>query len=246
MDPHLAGSQHSANRQDVHLILLKGFELQGETRPIDLPMTAKRLLAFLALGNRPLARNYVAEALWLDKPGLRPSANLRSTLWRIRREGRGLIRGTNDDLRLSSHVTVDFNKYLNLAYQLLGMSNEDPPSANDRELISGFSAELLPGWYDEWLTFERERWNSIRVQALETMAKHLAAKGRFAPAGEAAIAASLVEPLRESAHQLLIRIHLAQGNRGLAIAQYRRYRSILRTELNLEPSAELDKMVRKL
>jgi DNA-binding SARP family transcriptional activator len=46
------------------------------------------------------------------------------------------------------------------------------------------------------------------------------------------------EPLRESTHQALIKLHLAQGNRAQAIHQYDLLRGLLRERLGLEPSSE--------
>jgi DNA-binding SARP family transcriptional activator len=51
------------------------------------------------------------------------------------------------------------------------------------------------------------------------------------------------EPLRESAHRILIRIHLAEGNSAEALAQYHRFRALLHDELGLEPSAEMRALV---
>ena len=50
------------------------------------------------------------------------------------------------------------------------------------------------------------------------------------------LAATSTEPLRESAHRLLVRVHLKQGNVAEAIRQYRLYAELLREELNGRPS----------
>ena len=45
--------------------------------------------------------------------------------------------------------------------------------------------------------------------------------------------------MRESAHRLLIQVHLAEGNRAEAGRQYEIYRNLLATELGIEPSASI-------
>ena len=63
---------------------------------------------------------------------------------------------------------------------------------------------------------------------------------------EAAQAAVKLEPLRESAHRLLIGVHLTQGNQSEAVRHYRLYRRLLRRELALDPSAQMDELVSTL
>ena len=71
----------------VRLNLLRGFELWCDGERVTLPMSAQRVLAFLALHDRPVLRLYVAGSLWLDASEERSYANLRSALWRLRRPG---------------------------------------------------------------------------------------------------------------------------------------------------------------
>jgi len=52
-----------------------------------------------------------------------------------------------------------------------------------------------------------------------------------------------VEPLRESAHASLIRVHLAEGNQSEALRVYERYRSMLQSLLGLEPTPLITSLV---
>jgi DNA-binding SARP family transcriptional activator len=56
---------------------------------------------------------------------------------------------------------------------------------------------------------------------------------------EAVHVAVLAEPLRESGQRALIEAHQAAGNWAAARRQYDAFRSILRREIGVEPSAEL-------
>src|SRR5439155_12515211 len=106
-----------------------------------------------------------------------------------------------------------------------------------RELLLG--QDLLPDWYDDWVTVERERFRALRIHALPRLGALLLEAERFGEAWEAALASTRVEPLRESGHRLLVRIHLAEGNYGDALAHYLRFRRLLRDELGLEPSVKM-------
>ena len=70
------------------------------------------------------------------------------------------------------------------------------------------------------LIIERERFHQLRLRALECICEALTAKGDYAGALEAALAAIAAEPLRESAHRALIGVHLAEGNRAEAVRQF--------------------------
>ena len=62
----------------------------------------------------------------------------------------------------------------------------------------------------------------------------------------AAIAAIHADPLRESAARVLIRSHVAAGNRSEALRQFRSFRARLVREIGLEPSPQLLQLVRAL
>jgi DNA-binding SARP family transcriptional activator len=109
--------------------------------------------------------------------------------------------------------------------------------------VAALSADLLPHWYDDWVLMEGEQWRQLRLHALEALAGRLTAAGRWGEAIDAASAAVRAEPLRESAHTALIQLHLAEGNQSEAVREFTRYRALLRTELGLEPTLPLRRLV---
>jgi DNA-binding SARP family transcriptional activator len=112
--------------------------------------------------------------------------------------------------------------------------------------VAALSIDLLPEWFDEWLLLERDRWNQVRVHALEAQAERLLGLGNYSQAVEAALAAVSVEPLRESAHRLLIRVHAAEGNWSEALSQYQRYRGLVHRELRITPTDLMEKLMTML
>ena len=46
------------------------------------------------------------------------------------------------------------------------------------------------------------------------------------------------EPFRETTHALIVRSHLAEGNRTEAVAHAREYDALVRSELGLEPDID--------
>jgi DNA-binding SARP family transcriptional activator len=206
-------------------------------------MSVQRLLAFVALHDHPLLRVFVAGSLWTDSSDERAAASLRSSLWRLHRRGFLLIYASATHLRLAAEVDVDIRRGFELAHRLLDGTTDVETIAADDVPLDG---ELLPEWYDDWVLFERERYRQVGLHALEALADRLIAAGRLGAALEAALAAVRGEPLRESAHRVLIRVHLAQGNSGEALRQYEFCRRLLQERLGLEPSPRLDELVRPL
>lgn len=222
------------------LSLLHAFELRCDGRLVNLPRSAQRLLAFVALHEHPLQRVYVAGTLWIDATDDRAGASLRSSLWRLNRPGHLVVEATSTHLRLAPDVDVDLRRALAVAHRLLDGSADAADLDAGEEVLCG---ELLPDWYDEWLLFERERFRQVSLHALEAVAERLVHAGEVARALEAALSAVRSEPLRESAHRVLIRVHLAEGNRIEALRQYELCRRLLRDRLGVEPSSQLDELL---
>jgi len=224
----------------AHVALLEGFELRLGDEIIDLPLGAQRLIAFLALHDRPLQRSFVANSLWLDSNEERASANLRSALWRLNRNSRPVVDVRGTQLGLRSDVTVDLRTATGRARQLL---IEPALSDFDEPFEIATMGDVLPDWYEDWIIVERERFRQLRLHALESLCEQLSSVGRHAQAIEAALGAVAGEPLRESAHRALINAYLAEGNAGEAIRQYRLCERLLRDELGIEPSPQIRQLV---
>jgi DNA-binding SARP family transcriptional activator len=212
---------------------MSGFELTCAGTRVTLPVSAQRLVAFLALRGRPLPRIQAAGSLWPDRPELRSSACLRSALWRARLPGLELVAQGAGQLALSSDVAVDTRRLAKMAGELAG-GRADFTRDEVEELIG--SGELLPGWYDDWILIERERIRQLRLHSLELLCDRLASGGRFAEAVQAGLAAVETDPLRDSAHEALIRAFLMEGNRWEAQRQFDAYADVIKVELGLEPS----------
>ena len=139
------------------------------------------------------------------------------------------------ELSLAEGVTVDIHHAKALARRLLDPAVPPGPGDLAASAVMALSAGLLPDWYDDWVLVEAEDWRQLRLHALEALAGHLTAAGRWGEAG-AACAAVRGEPLRETSHAALIRVFLAEGNVSEAVREFASYRTLLRNELGLEPT----------
>lgn len=218
--------------------LLDGFRLRHRGHTLRLQPGAQRLLAFLALHDRPLHRLYVAGRLWTDSEQDHANASLRTTLWRLRRPDCVLVDATPSEMALADDVVVDIREAIERAHRVLDNRGEPPDLAG---LIG--AGDLLPDLYDDWVILERERFRQLRLHALERLCEDLTAAGSYAAAAEAGFAAIASEPLRESAHRALISNHIAEGNLSEAFRQYRVYCDLARDQLGMAPSPGMRAMM---
>jgi DNA-binding SARP family transcriptional activator len=225
------------------LELLNAFALSDDGVEVRLSLPAQRLLAFLALHEHAATREYVAGTLWLDSTQEHAAGSLRSALCTLRQAKPELVEASNGRVRLAPSVIVDVRECASWARRVL-----DPNTELD-ELVArelALQGDILPDWYDDWVAVERERFRELRIHALEALCARLTSAQRFGEAMDAALAAVQREPLRESARRAVIGVHLAEGNRAEALAEYRRFRVRLNHDLGLTPSARMQDLLSQI
>ena len=234
--PSLGVAGATARRRDaLRLSLLGGFELEVGSRAVRLPHHVQRLLAFLALESRPMHRAYVAGRLWIDHSQEHAHGCLRTTLWRLGRLSCPAVDATSTHLSLATAVHVDARELVACVERVLrGVAT---PPGEDLDLLV-HAADLLPDWYDDWVSHKRERLRQLRLVALEAVGESRIVDERYADATVAALAAIAGDPLRESSYRLLIRSYIKDGNVAEALRQFGLIRTRLR-RLGLEPSPQL-------
>jgi len=225
------------------LTLMGEFELVISGRQLRIPHSAERVLTYLALAERPVARTRLAGVLWEDGSEQSAAKSLRTALWRIRHAGANLVLSRDDRLRLYPDIAVDVADLTRVAKRLI---HQPDPEAIARLPLLVECVELLPDWDDEWVVADRERYRLLRLEALERAASALLERGHPGDALITALAGVQAEPLREIARRLVMQVQIAQGNVAEAVHTYREYRSLLRQELGLEPSPLMDQLIQPL
>lgn len=242
----------AASEPGVTLSLLGGFDLTADGSTVPLQPGARRVVAYTALQHRPVPRSVVAGTLWPDTTDGRAAASLRSALWRLGGADGPLVCTDRGALSLAPAVAVDVSRLAARAETLLtdGEDTNGTAGPADAPAAAGgvtdttmFEAELLPGWCDEWVIAERERLRILQLAALERIGRRLIEQRRPTRALEVCLRLTLAEPLRETAHRLIIRAHLSQGNRAEAIRHYQRFRDLLWRELRVRPSPQMERLV---
>ncbi len=220
------------------LNLLGGWRLSRDGQPVRVGIRQQRLIGALALlGPRP--RSAVAGLLWPDSSEPQATASLRVALWHVSHEHPGLLAVAENPLALSSAVAVDVDS---LQQSIVAVPDHVPVRALLEQLRT---AELLPGWYEDWVIDEQERMRHLRLIALDALARGLLDAGDPA-AQEAALIALTLEPLRTTSNVLLIRAQLAAGNYNAAVRAFDLFRLRSLDAFGTEPSIRFSELVRKV
>jgi SARP family transcriptional regulator, regulator of embCAB operon len=223
----------------LRLSLLGHFSLRADGLERSLTEGSRRLLALLALTGQRIRRPMVAGTLWPEASDVRAGACLRSAVARLGHTHADVLWANATELSLSAAVRVDLREAEAEARRLLAC--RQPLCDADRcgESVEQLSLEILPGWYDEWVLMKAEVWRQLRLHALEALSMRLTAAACHAEAIHAALAAVATDPLRESARSVLIRAHIAEGNRSEAHREFERYRDLMHSSLGMEPTTRL-------
>ncbi len=212
------------------------------------------MLAYLALyGNRPHPREELIALFWPDADTEQGRTSLRTALASLRRqlepsgvEAGAVLLADRQSVRLRPEAfTTDVAEF----EKLIAQSRSGEPSAQIeclRRAAALYRGDLLPGYYDEWAAQERERLSEARFDALRRLSEALEARGEYAPAVEFARRVVQANPLDEAAHATLIRLYIAQQKPSAAQRQYQELERILREELDVAPSPDVQALLQSL
>ena len=228
-------------RSRTVLCMIGGPYVVRDGRRLDVPEGCKRLVVFVALHGGRVDRRQAAGALWPNGDDERAMGNLRSALWRLRRARIDVLTADMAALALCDEIDVDVTRLFDWAGRLIDGTIQ--PSDLRVSPISLEAVDLLPGWYDDWVIFERERLRQRLLHGLEALSRQLRLLRRWSEAVEAAMTAVNMEPLRESAQYVLAEAHVAEGNLVEARRCFSAYRALLLAELGIEPSQDLISLV---
>ena len=241
----MAGGVYARFAEEIgacsRLRLLGTFGLIVDGIPVETPSAGQRLFALLAVLGRRAHRTRVACELWPDQDQARALSNLRSAIWRMPSSARTTICRAGASLALLDSLAVDLDEAAEATRHMHLPTMDAEATPVDRALLMD---DLLPGFDEQWLVVPREQHRQRRLHALETLALDDLEGGRPLDAVDTALAAVAAEPLRESAQLILVRAHLAAGNRAAARDQFHRFRDLLAIELHVEPSATMTELAK--
>ncbi len=231
-------------RARLSLRLLGGFEgrlVSG--RPLDLPQRkSQALLAYLAIGpSDAQPRDSLTATFWADVPREQGRNSLRQTLFLIRHAlapaSADLIRADGDAVVVDRRsMDVDVVTFERLARARAQEALEQAAGLYAGDLLAGLRIDAPS--FEDWLAPRREQLHALALRVLRDLLTRQLARRAVQPALGTAARLLTLDPLQETVHHAVMRLHAEQGNTAAALRQYETYRVTLRRELGREPGAE--------
>jgi len=228
----------------LNLQLFGGFEARtADGAALSFPTKKTRaLLAYLAAHpGKSHSRSDLASLLWGDSGDEQARASLRQTLSYLRKAltptGQEHLIVHDDQVSIDpATIQVDVAKLGNLATQGIPEALERAGDLYRGDFLKGL--DLREEEFNDWLGAERARLRGLVTVALGTLLAHHEARDQMAEGIRAATRLLEIDPLQEQAHRALMRLHLRQGERALALKQYEICRETLLREVDSEPDEE--------
>jgi DNA-binding SARP family transcriptional activator len=228
--------------------LLGDFCVRQDEAPVT-DLNAPRLqslLAYLMLHrDAPQSRAHLAFLFWPDTTESQARTNLRYLLHHLRRA----LPNADSYLDVSVQTlqwrpdapfaldVADFTTALADADQAPQMSDAAELREALERAVALYKGDLLPSCYDDWIIPQREELRQAYLSALERLVSMLEERRDYQAAIRNAQRLLRYDPLHEATYRRLIRLHALNGDRAGALRVYHTCTTVLRRELDVEPSA---------
>ncbi len=206
---------------------------------------SRQLLAYLAAPvGQAYSREHLAGLLWADRQEEQARSSLRTALSGIR----GAL-GENALLIQQDQVSLRHG-CLNTDISRLKSLSDRPDDAG--ELPGFYRGEFLSGYdhdselFTGWLRIMRRDSAAMALDILDKCTDRAVAAGDNVKAIALMRDSFSLEPLREQIHRKIMRLYVANGERALALAQYRTCKEVLLHELGVAPAPETQALAKDI
>ena len=218
------------------------------------------LLAYLLLQrHRTHSRDGLACLFFFFLNENRARGCLNTTLWRLRTvlEPDGITQGTyllrdhsgnigfNRESRYWLDIAIfedEMNRILRIPDQLI----EEEQIKRLESVMQLYKGDLLEGFYEDWILREREKFRTLYLNSLAYLMHYDKIHGGYEKALVYGHQILEIDPLREEIHREIIRLHLENRQRALAVRQYKTCCEVLQTELDIQPMEETQALYQQI
>ena len=220
----------------LELRFIGRFEICCDGEPVVVSSRiAQSLLAYLILtGGTQHRREKLAGMFWPNATEGKARAYLRHELWRIRK---ALSKKSKVDYLIADDINISFNASSDYCSDTATLQHLSE-SASIEELMNALSVypgEFLPGFYEEWITQEREHFLTICDQRMSRLLELLENEKRWYEILDWSERWMSFDNTIESAYRYLMVAYDALGDRAKVTSTYQRCVQALH-DLGLAPS----------
>ena len=219
----------------------------GQLKGIEASKDQELLSYLLIHRDRPHSREALATLLWGEISTEKSKKYLRQSLWHLHaalnsdhENGTDVLIVDHDWLRLNPGSDLwtdvaDFEHAFSSAEGIAGRQLDSEKAQALKDAVSLYSDDLLPGYYQDWILFERERLQNMYLLMLDKLIVYLQFHGEFEVAQGHAATILRYDAARERTHRQLMHLYSLAGDRTSALRQYDRCVQALKQELGVKP-----------
>jgi DNA-binding SARP family transcriptional activator len=241
------------------------FQIFWNEAPIDgfdAPKLQELMTYLLIYRDRAISREKLADVFWGQFSNERARKYLRQSLWQVHTtlEVRGIPQTwiiiepewvqfmSNPSLWIDVAEFEDtYRKAIPIqrsaGYNKSSITSDKQSTVEDRprwqilrEVADLYQGELLPGCYQDWCIFERERLQDLYLKLLDELMYACEIGGEFDLGIEYGTKVLRYDWARERTHRRLMRLYFLLGDRTAALRQFERCKLALQEEFGVEPT----------
>ena len=208
----------------------------------------QELLSYLLIHrDRPHSREALASLLWGDTSTEKSKKYLRQALWHLH-AALNCDTGNNSEVLMVDHDWLSLNPCSNLwtdvadfesaflaAEGIPGRQLDADKARGLKDAVTLYNDDLLPGYYQDWILFERERLQNMYLLMLDKLIVYLQFRGDYEVAQGYGATILRYDPARERTHRQLMHLYSLAGDRTSALRQFERCAQALKQELDVKP-----------
>ena len=208
----------------------------------------QELLSYLLIHrDRPHSREALASLLWADTSTEKSKKYLRQALWHLH-AALNCDNGNVSEVLMVDHDWLSLNPCSNLwtdvadferafaaAEGIPGRQLDAGKALGLKDAVTLYNDDLLPGYYQDWVLFERERLQNMYLLMLDKLIVYLQFRGEYEVAQGYGATILRYDPARERTHRQLMHLYSLAGDRTSALRQFERCAHALNQELGVKP-----------
>ncbi len=197
---------------------------------------AEAILVYLAVGGGSCNRNVLATLFWPDSAEGQALTSLRVDLTVLRKYLGDYVDVSRDTVVMKPGAQV----YLDVADLEMKLASGEMEGA-----FQIYQGEFLQGFnirdsleFEDWRRWQQERIHRLVVSAMHTAISNVIEVEDYEKGQVLTQRLLQLDPLDELAHRKSILLFALEGQRGKALAQYDKCKTVLQAELGVEPAQE--------
>ena len=224
----------------------------GEDITSKFSSKGKALLCYMIVENKNIfSRERLVNIFWDNYKRESAFSNLRYTIWQIRK----VLRNCNNDIVINSHgknlielknmdMNSDWEEFESIRNEYV--KNYDKGKIILRRVSELYGGEFLEDFYicdnlefNDWVFNIREIAQRFYFQCQMDLAEIYASNNKIKEAINELNRLIRLDPLNEDVYRTMINYQHLSGNKVAAVSTYRNLKTLLRKELNISPSKDL-------